>query len=85
MPEFDPDFVNNAKRSTAKINYTQFCRECHWPVVFCCCNDNFPGAGEWDWWVYCANKGCKNHHGEGVFQNTPQWVYHIWETGKSGE
>lgn len=30
--------------------------------------------GMWDWWMYCSNKGCIHHEGEGVFQETPDWV-----------
>lgn len=53
------------------------CKECHWPVVSTLCNDGMgvhqPYA-EWDWWYYCSNKTCINHHGNGVFQDTPKWV-----------
>ena len=47
------------------------CADCSWPVIDCCCNDEW---GDWDWWQYCSNKGCKNHAGEGVFQDSPPWV-----------
>lgn len=56
----------------------KFCVSCNWPIVFACCNDSFrefKDAAEWDWWVYCSNKGCKNHDGEGIFQDLPVWVY----------
>lgn len=51
--------------------------ECGWPVIHACCNDefvNFQDAGKWDWWVYCTNKGCKNHQGEGVHYSWPEWI-----------
>jgi hypothetical protein len=70
------------KTNTASINMRLFCKDCGWPVVDCCCNDefqNFKDANEWDWWYYCSNKGCKNHDGEGIFQNVPDWVSHINE------
>lgn len=52
------------------------CVECGWKVVHCLCNGEMSEGvwGEWDWWVYCSNKGCKNHEGEGVFQNTVKWI-----------
>lgn len=64
--------------STATILPNRHCTECGWVVVSACCNDNFMcgvrSDQSWDWWYYCANKGCKNHTGEGVFQDTPDWV-----------
>ncbi len=51
--------------------------ECGWPIIHACCNDefnNFKDADKWSWWVYCANKGCKNHDGEGVHYNQPEWI-----------
>jgi hypothetical protein len=64
---------------TASILEGCHCKECGWPVVDVCCNDNFLDGvkGEdncWDWWYYCSNKGCTNHNGEGVFQNHIDWV-----------
>jgi hypothetical protein len=53
------------------------CKECGWPIVDACCNDEFikfKDAKNWDWWYYCSNKGCKNHDGEGVFQTNQGWV-----------
>lgn len=53
------------------------CKECKWPIVFALCNDGMGVTspyGESDWWYYCANKTCVNHAGEGVFQDTPDWV-----------
>jgi hypothetical protein len=50
------------------------CRECGWPVVDACCNSSPAPWDGWDWWYYCSNKGCRNHVGEGVFQETPEWV-----------
>lgn len=31
---------------------------------------------EWDWWVSCSNETCRNHYGEGIFQNDPEWIIH---------
>lgn len=54
-----------------------WCGDCGWPIVDACCNDGLattePYNG-WDWWMYCSNKTCKNHPGEGVFQNWPDWI-----------
>jgi len=64
-------------RNTASISGKIFCKDCGWPVIHACCNDefrNFKDAYQWDWWYYCSNKGCQNHDGEGVFQNDPDWV-----------
>ena len=63
--------------TTAHIPLGMYCRDCGWPVVDACCNhefQNFKDAAEWDWWYYCSNKGCKNHNGEGVCQDTPEWI-----------
>ena len=65
---------------TAEIFKDHFCGECGWPVIECCNNDEmfyFKDASEWDWWLYCSNKGCKNHEGEGWFQYVPEWVKKI--------
>jgi hypothetical protein len=53
------------------------CKSCGWPIVDAVCTDefdNFKDADQWDWWLYCSNKGCDNHDGEGVWQDTPKWV-----------
>ena len=63
--------------TTAKMYDRVKCKDCGWPVVFACCNypfTKFEDSGLYDWWVYCSNKGCKNHHGEGIFQDTPEWM-----------
>jgi len=62
--------------STAWILEYYKCRDCNWPIIAACCNDDFvkfKDAGDWDWWHYCSNKGCINHEGEGVWQSTPDW------------
>lgn len=62
---------------TASIEENKHCNCCGWPVVFACCNGNFTAhkdAGDWDFWVYCSNKGCKNHDGEGLFQSSIGWI-----------
>jgi hypothetical protein len=68
---------------TAKIYTDTCCKQCGWPIISACCNDEFadwgpPGSFEYaknyDWWLYCSNKGCINHEGEGVFQNRPEWI-----------
>lgn len=67
---------------TARIYNELRCKECGWPIVDVSCNDNFLGftSGEvWDWWYYCSNKSCKNHRGEGVFQDQPEWIQRVTE------
>jgi hypothetical protein len=63
--------------SSARIYEHNYCKDCGWPVVMACCNNeftNFKDANEWDWWYYCSNKGCKNHDGKGVFLAPPDWI-----------
>jgi len=53
-----------------------YCKDCGWPIVKAMCNDefqNFKNADEEDYWVYCSNKGCKNHDGVGVYYKWPEW------------
>lgn len=51
------------------------CKDCGWPVVDACCNwGTCPDGQQWDWWQYCSNKMCKNHKGEGIFQDEPRWI-----------
>jgi len=69
--------MDKKRIGTASILKFSHCKDCGWPVIDACCNDEFAkfkDAAKWDWWQYCSNKGCKNHDGEGVFQNTPDWV-----------
>lgn len=68
--------MGTRKPNTASVSQYS-CKACGWPVIDACCNDefhNFQDASDWDRWLYCSNKGCKNHDGEGVFQNNPGWV-----------
>lgn len=67
--------------SKASIYKNYFCKKCSWPIVHACCNDDmndselFPG----DWFLYCSNKGCKNHHGVGIcggIDETPSFC--VW-------
>ena len=53
------------------------CRACGWGVVFAICAEGMGTTApysEWDWWVYCGNKTCEHHGGEGQFQVDPDWV-----------
>ena len=55
-----------------------FCRDCGWVVLLMNCNEPFPSyvdTHNWDWWVYCSNKGCPNHEGEGIYQEDPKWIH----------
>jgi hypothetical protein len=62
---------------TAKVREDAYCLACGWPVIFTFCNDGMahtaPYSG-WDTWIYCANKTCKHHGGEGTFHNMPDWI-----------
>ena len=48
-----------------------------WPVVLAFCNDGMartaPYSG-WDNWIYCSNKTCRHHPGEGTYHNMPEWI-----------
>lgn len=62
---------------SANIIPNAYCKTCGWPIVYACCNDEFQkfeDAREHDYWAYCTNKGCKNHHGEGYAQAFPDWI-----------
>lgn len=64
------------KLNTITILQGFHCKDCGWPIIDACCNDefcNFKDASKWDWWVYCSNKGCVNHEGNGIFQEDPSW------------
>lgn len=68
---------------SASIDKRKFCSDCGWPVVHVCCNGDFLddiSTEKWDWWVYCSNKSCHNHEGNGVFQDTPAWVSQVPQT-----
>lgn len=70
-------YPTNIEKANAKILENKKCKDCGWPIIDACCNDsfqNYKDASEWDWWQYCSNKGCVNHEGEGVFQDTPNWI-----------
>lgn len=63
--------------TTIDIVQKVHCSDCGWPIISACCNHPFTlykDSDKWDWWFYCSNKSCKNHDGEGVFQNNPEWV-----------
>jgi len=62
------------KENNISILQNSKCRDCGWPIIDMCCNGQVEPFGLWDWWQYCSNKSCKNHFGEGVFQNQPEFV-----------
>lgn len=66
---------------TADVEKDSYCKCCGWPVIFACVNDEFIDFAEkqdpsnaWGWWLYCSNKGCIKHVGEGKFQADLSWV-----------
>ena len=68
--------MKKADYDTVSIHPRFYCKDCGWPIIDVCCNDsfqNFKDASKWDWWYYCSNKSCKNHAGQGVFQEEPDW------------
>lgn len=76
LHKLTPMETKKSPNTTATIG-DSFCKDCGWPVVHACCNDEFTtfkDAANWDWWTYCSNKGCKNHDGEGIFQAEPEWI-----------
>jgi len=65
---------------TASLPSDMYCKNCGWPIVSACCNDefrNFKDAGTQDYWAYCSNKGCVNHDGEGWLEYDPDWMGRI--------
>jgi hypothetical protein len=67
----------NKKDNTASFLRHKHCKDCGWKIIHACCNDefqNFNGNKTYDYWVYCSNKGCKNHNGEDYSQFLPDWI-----------
>jgi hypothetical protein len=65
---------------TAKIREDAYCLDCGWPVVFAHCIDAMAKRdpySAWNSWIYCSNKVCKHHNGDGVFHNMPSWIKSI--------
>lgn len=62
--------------STASIEKDGYCKDCGWPLIFACCNDEMRELHPMeDWWMYCSNQGCKNHVGEPYGQhNIPEFM-----------
>jgi hypothetical protein len=76
--------VANRPRHDAQILKDHYCKDCGWPVIFVCCNDEMAVAAPyalWDWWYYCSNKACGRHSGDGVFQNAPEWQHEVKDDG----
>lgn len=76
--------MKQKKDSTASIVEHSYCADCGWPLIHACCNDEFDDfankKGECaDYWLYCSNKGCKNHEGEGFLQKWPEWAKDVDE------
>ena len=69
--------VPRPSSQTARMREEAHCLSCGWPVVFAFCNDGMartaPYSG-WDNWIYCSNKTCRPHAGEGIFHNMPDWI-----------
>ena len=65
--------------NTAKIKEGYCCKDCGWPIIFACCNDEMHTLHpREDWWMYCTNQGCKNHAGEAFGQHSnPRWIIKI--------
>jgi hypothetical protein len=54
-----------------------YCKDCGYPIISVACNhpfSEFKDSHNYDWWLYCSNKVCNNHGGEGYFQDYPLWV-----------
>src|SRR6201999_3861675 len=62
---------------TARLREEAHCLACGWPVIVAFCNDGMartaPYSG-WDNWIYCSNKTCRHHGGEGIFHHIPDWI-----------
>lgn len=69
--------ISKAEYSTADLLPNTHCGCCGWPVIIACCNHsftNYKNSNEFDRWVYCTNKGCDMHAGEGMDQSRPEWL-----------
>lgn len=62
------------KFDTVELTEGVYCKSCGWPVIDMCCNIDAEPYCNWDWWKYCSNPICKNHIGEGYFQNEIEWI-----------
>jgi hypothetical protein len=65
------------------------CKTCGAHVSGYNCNASLitqrPEGQEWDWWMACDNEACVHAWGEGVWQDTPDWVgTHPVEKGEEG-
>lgn len=62
------------KENTATMMNNCHCEDCGWPVIHTCCNDAMT-TFEVDYWIYCSNKCCKHHGGEGsAFGKYPDFI-----------
>ena len=67
--------------NTASIAENLFCKQCGWPVIHVCCNDEMSKSPYGtDWWGYCSNKGCKYHDGEEWPDLPPEFTFQASET-----
>lgn len=51
-----------------------YCNGCGYLVLDVINNFDVETFRDWDYFCYCANKGCENHNGEGYFQSLPDFV-----------
>lgn len=77
---------------TASIVQDAHCKDCGWPVIHACANwdtekfptqehiNQHPDDEYYDWWGYCTNKSCINHHGRAWDQELPEFIVY----GKDG-
>ena len=66
------------KFNTASLAPDLYCKDCGWPVLSCCCNDEMSDLHpDSDWWRYCSNQGCRNHSGSdfGVNGLDGDWTF----------
>jgi hypothetical protein len=71
---------------TASIVQDAHCKDCGWPIIHACANwdtEKFPTQEHinkhpddecYDWWGYCTNKSCINHHGKSWDQELPEFI-----------
>lgn len=62
------------KVSDTSIFEEYWCKECGEMVIEQVNNTRLAKYDGWDFILYCANKECDNHEGEGYFQTLPKWV-----------
>ena len=70
--------ISRKELTNDPANPEWLCAACGAPVLTYTSNADLvnerPDAIDSDWWAACGNGECANHHGEGLFQDIPDWA-----------